>query len=73
MQVDAGLRKEVGQLAGGFSERLETAGEEMQGILSGTDDGRVLPGLLQTDAGHQSGEAAADNYGIKSHRPRTFL
>ena len=52
---------------------LETAGEEMHRILSGTDDGDSPARLLEADACGEARQASADNHGIESHTPNTCL
>ena len=73
VQAHAGLGKEFHDALGRLLDALEGTGEEMQGVLPGADDGGLLPRFLQGDAGQHTGEAAADDYGIESHRPNTSL
>ena len=73
VQADAGALEERLHPLRRLFERLEAAGEEMQGVLPGADDGGAAARLLQADAGHQAGQAAADDHSIESHRPSTCL
>ena len=73
VQAHAGLGEEVDDTMVGVLHALEAAREEMQGVLSGADDGGALSCLLQGNAGHHAGQAATYDNGIEFHKPNTCL
>ena len=73
VQGDARPGKEAHDALRRLFEALEGAGEEVQGVLPRAHDGGAAPGLLQADACSQSGESAAYDHGVESHKPRTCL
>ena len=70
---DTGFREQVADRFGGLFQGFKATGKEVQGILPVADDGCMLSGFLQADAGHQAGQSSADDDSIESHNPRTCL
>ena len=73
MQAHAGFREKLQDAGFGLLQGFERTGEEMQGVLSGADDGGLPPCFLQGDARHHPGQASAYDYSIEFHRPSTCL
>ena len=70
--TDACGRKERGNPLHGRSGILETAGEEMHGVLPGAHDGDFLARLLEADARGEARQASADDHGVESHTPSIY-
>ena len=70
---DAGLGEDFLKAGGGFFHGYEGAGEEMEGVLAGGDDGSGPALFLEAYSGDEPGKAAAGYYCIEFHIPSTCL
>ena len=73
MQPHSGLCKQVDDALGRIFNRLQGAGEKVQGVLPGADYGGVAAGLLKADAGGKSRQAAAYYDSVEFQTPNTCL